>query len=139
MRGSAPAAAHQIDRAAAKRRTDWRNRSAAWRRCGRQCCAYWANRATLKNHITQVEAQLASADREAARARGGRTAIGKRSFAHTAGEERRFPNSLAARQIELASVTDQRTAVEQELQQKRAKLNESRQAFDRLRSEVFTR
>jgi chromosome segregation protein len=88
----------------------------------------------LKNRITQVEAQLAAADREAARAKAEESQSG-------ADQERlqqtkaQLSERLALRQMELISVTDRRTAVEQDLQQKRAKVVEARQALDRLRTE----
>ncbi len=91
--------------------------------------------ATLKNRITQLEAQLASADREASRA----TAEEQQSdvdLTRIHQERSQLSEQLTARQLALTSMTDQRAAVEHELQQTRAKFNESRQAFDRLQSEV---
>jgi len=89
---------------------------------------------TLKNRMTQVEGQLVSADREADRARGEE----RQSESETARVQElksQLSERLAARQIELISVTDQRKAAERELQQKRGKWNDCRQALDRLRGE----
>ena len=88
----------------------------------------------LKNRITQVEAQLAAADRETGRAQAEESQSG-------ADQERlqqartQLGERLAVRQTELNALTEQRKVVEQELQQKRAKLGEARQALDRLRGE----
>jgi chromosome segregation protein len=88
----------------------------------------------LENRITQFEAQLSSADRETARARAEEQ--------QSTGDQVRIQqlranlsDQLAARQTELVSVTGQRTAIEQELQQKRSELHESRQTVERLRAE----
>ncbi len=90
--------------------------------------------AGLKNRITQIEAQLASADRDTARARAEeqQSAQDQARIQEVKGQ---LSERLAARQTELISVTDQRKAVEQELQHKRAQLTEARQAADQLRSE----
>jgi chromosome segregation protein len=88
----------------------------------------------LKNRITQLEAQLAAADRDTARAQAEEqqsdSDLQRNQQAKTQLSER-----LAARQTELISLTDQRKEVELELQGKRAQLNASRQAADRLRGE----
>ena len=90
--------------------------------------------ATLKNRITQVEAQLAAAARDAARAQDEEQ--------HSSGELERLQRiraelaeRLTVAQEQLQAVSAERRAVELELQGKRARLHESRQAFDRLRSE----
>ncbi|MGC2660548.1 MAG: chromosome segregation protein SMC [Bryobacteraceae bacterium] len=90
--------------------------------------------AGLRNRITQVEAQLAAADRESARA--------KTEEAQSGADRTRLQQSkaelaerLTLRQSELTSLVDRRRAVEQELQQKRSHLVEARQALDRLRAE----
>jgi chromosome segregation protein len=90
--------------------------------------------ATLRNRITQIEAQMASAERDTARAQ---TDEQQATRDQTRLEEQRgeLSERLAARQTELISLTDQRAAVEQELQQKRAQRNESRHTVDQLRSE----
>jgi len=90
--------------------------------------------ATLKNRITQVEAQLAAATRDAARA--------QEEEQHSSGELERLrqiraelAERLSVAQEQLQAVTAERREVELELQGKRARLHESRQEFDRLRSE----
>jgi len=89
---------------------------------------------TLKNRITQVEAQLAAAARDAGRA--------EEEERHSSGEQERLQQiraelaeRLAAAQEQLQAVSGQRREVELELQGKRSQLQESRHAFDRLRSE----
>ena len=90
--------------------------------------------AGFKNRITQVEAHLASADRETARA----TAEERQMMAD---EERisfvkaQLSERLSAQQTDLISITEQRRAVDAALQQKRARLAEARHSVDRLRSE----
>jgi chromosome segregation protein len=88
----------------------------------------------LKNRITQVEVQLAAADREGARAKTDESQSGN-DQARIQQAKAQLSELLALRQTELTSITDRRKAVEQDLQQKRAKLVEARQALDRLRSE----
>jgi chromosome segregation protein len=90
--------------------------------------------AALKNRITQVEAQLAAAARDAARA--------QEEEQHSSGEQERLlqiraelAERLSVAQEQLHAVSAQRREVEIELQGKRAQLHESRNAFDRLRSE----
>ena len=90
--------------------------------------------ATLKNRITQIEAQMAAAVRDSERA--------QEEERHSSGEQERLTQirgELAERlkeaQDQLQTVSAQRREVELELQGKRARLQESRQAFDRLRSE----
>ena len=89
---------------------------------------------TLKNRITQVEAQLAAAARDSARA--------QEEERHSSGEQERLQQiraELAERlntaQDQLQAISGQRREVETELHGKRAQLQENRQAFDRLRSE----
>lgn len=89
---------------------------------------------SLKNRITQFEAQLASADRDTARAQAEERQSND-DQARLQQLRANLSDQLAARQTELVSVTGQRTAIEQELQQKRSELHESRQAVERLRSE----
>ncbi|MDQ2775606.1 MAG: chromosome segregation protein SMC [Acidobacteriota bacterium] len=88
----------------------------------------------LKNRITQVEAQLSSADRDTARARAeeqqSEADLGRIQQIRT-----QLSEKLASRQTELISVTDQRKEVELQLQQNRLHLGEVRQNADRLRSE----
>ncbi|MBV9268384.1 MAG: AAA family ATPase, partial [Acidobacteriaceae bacterium] len=89
---------------------------------------------SLKNGITQVEAQLATADRDAARA----NAEEQQSTADLARIQQLradLSDRLSARQTELVSVTGQRNEVEQQLHTSRAHLSELRHAVDRLRGE----
>jgi chromosome segregation protein len=88
----------------------------------------------LKNRITQMESQLSSADRDAARAKGEEQQSESDSLRLQAARTD-LSERLAARQTELLSVADQRKQVEQELQQKRSTLHENRQTMDRLRGE----
>ncbi len=89
----------------------------------------------LKNRITQIEAQLSSADRDTERAHAeeqqSESDLGRIQQLKT-----QLSEKLAARQTELISVQDQRQDVEDELRTKRAQFHESRQALDRLQSEV---
>ncbi len=90
--------------------------------------------AALQNRMTQAEAQIASADREAARARAeqqeSETNLSRIQQLNAGLSER-----LAAQQNEFASVTSRRQALEQELQQKRKELAEAAHLLDRLRTE----
>ena len=90
--------------------------------------------AALKNRITQIEAQLAAAARDAARA--------QEEERHSSGEQERLQQiraelaeRLSAAQDRLQTVTGQRRELELELQAKRGQLGESRHTLDRLRSE----
>jgi len=88
----------------------------------------------LKNRITQMEAQLVSADRDRERAQSEEQQSNA-DLGRIEQVKRQLSQRLAARQTELVSVTDQRQGVEQELGQKRAALSENRQALERLRTE----
>ena len=89
---------------------------------------------SLRNRITQVDAQLATADRDTARARTEETqCVG--DLERIQGIKSQLSQLLSARQTELISVTDQRKEVESQLQQQRGQLNESRQLVERLRGE----
>jgi chromosome segregation protein len=89
---------------------------------------------SLRNRITQVDAQLATADRDTARARTEETqCVG--DLERIQGIKSQLSQRLSARQTELISVTDQRKEVESQLQQQRGQLNESRQLVERLRGE----
>jgi chromosome segregation protein len=89
---------------------------------------------SLKNRITQIEAQIATAERDGTRARNEEEqASADRARLQKTKDE--LSERLAARQTELISVADQRKAVEEELQVTKTKLQESRHTLDRLRSE----
>ncbi|MGH9638906.1 MAG: chromosome segregation protein SMC, partial [Bryobacteraceae bacterium] len=87
-----------------------------------------------KNRITQVEAQLASADRDTERA-GAEETQSEADLKRVQQLKTSLSERLAARQMQLTSLADQRKEIEAELQQKRAGLNEGRQALERLQSE----
>ncbi|HEX4749248.1 MAG TPA: chromosome segregation protein SMC [Bryobacteraceae bacterium] len=88
----------------------------------------------LKNRITQMEAQLGSHDRDTARAKNEEQQS-ESDLARIQSARAQLSDRLSARQTELLSVTDQRKEVEQELQQKRAALQENRHNLERVRSE----
>ncbi len=90
---------------------------------------------SLKNRITQIEAQLASADRDAQRA-SQEEQQSEADLARIGQAKMRLSEQLALRQTDLISVQEQRRAIESELQQKRALVNESRGALDRVNSEA---
>lgn len=90
--------------------------------------------ATLKNRITQVEAQLGSTDRDTARARNEeQQGLAEVERLHKA--KAAISEQLQARQTELISVADQRKEVEQQVQAARTEMTQTRQNVDRLRSE----
>ena len=88
----------------------------------------------LKNRITQMETQAASAERERARAQSEE----EQSLSDLGRIEKikaEISSRLQSRQTELLSVTDQRRQVESELQNTRGALAETRQTLDRVRGE----
>ncbi len=89
---------------------------------------------TLKNRVAQNEAQLASLDRETARARGEEQQANS-DLERIQHVKRELSEQLSARQIDLTSVTEERRSIESSLQSERAKLGERRQALERFRSE----
>ncbi len=89
----------------------------------------------LKNRITQIEAQLQSADRDTARSRGEEQQS-QSDLTRIQTVRVQLSERLAARQTELISVQDQRKQADDELRQKRNELNEARQLVDRLGSEL---
>ncbi len=90
--------------------------------------------ATLKNRITQIEAQLAAADRDATRARAEEQQS-EEDLRQIEQRKSQLAEELAARQAELASVSEQRQAAERELNENRARLQESRQMLGRVGTE----
>ncbi|HEX3683302.1 MAG TPA: chromosome segregation protein SMC [Bryobacteraceae bacterium] len=88
----------------------------------------------LKNRMAHVDAQLASMDRDTARATTEEQQS-ENDLARLEQEKSQVTGRLAARQAELIALTDGRNTLQQDLQAKRATLNESRQALDRLQSE----
>ncbi len=90
---------------------------------------------SLKNRITQVEAQLASSDRDVSRSRHEETqSQSDLTRIHQLRSE--LSLKLTSRQTELISVQEQRAIIESELQQARSQLTESRSALDRLKTEM---
>jgi len=88
----------------------------------------------LKNRIAQAEVQQTSADRESVRARAEEQQA-ELDLTRILGVREQLSERLMARQSELTSVTDQRRAVEHELQSQRSALNETRHSVERFRSE----
>jgi chromosome segregation protein len=89
---------------------------------------------TLKNRITQVEAQLATADRDSARAQTEEQQSDS-DLRRIQQNKAQLSEQLAARQTRLISVTGERKAIEQDLQTKRAEFQEGRQSVERLSSD----
>jgi chromosome segregation protein len=88
----------------------------------------------LKNRITQAEAQQTSSERESNRATAEEQQA-ELDLKRILGVREQLSERLTSRQSELTSVTDQRRAVDQELQAKRSALNETRHSVERFRSE----
>ncbi len=88
----------------------------------------------LKNRITQVEAQLATLNRDSTRAEAEEQQCTS-DLERIQGIKAQLGERLAARQNELISVADQRKEVESQLHQQRGQLGENRQLVERLRSE----
>ena len=94
-----------------------------------------AESSTLKNRITQVEAQLAGSDRDVYRARHEETQS-QADLVRIQRSKTELSGQVALRQTALVSVQEQRKTAESELQHSRALVNESRSALDRLKTEV---
>ncbi len=90
---------------------------------------------SLKNRITQIEAQLASSDRDAQRAQNEEQQS-EADLSRLQQAKARLSEQLALRQTDLMSVQEQRSAVESELQHEKALVNENRSALDRVKGEV---
>jgi len=90
---------------------------------------------SLKNQLGQIEAFLASMDRDTAR-------VGRDEQAASADLERlstqkdEFSARLSQRQLELESITDQRRRVEADLGTRRESAQQARQALESLRQET---
>ena len=88
----------------------------------------------LKNRITHLEAQLATTERDTARALAEeQQADSDRTRVEQV--KKQLSERLRARQTELISVTDQRRELDGQLGEGRSKLGEARQTLDRLQSE----
>lgn len=90
--------------------------------------------AGLKNHITQMETQAASVDREESRARN-EEAQSLSDLVRIEKIKGELSNRLQSRQTELVSLTDQRKEIDAELQATRQTVADDRQMLDRLRGE----
>ncbi len=90
---------------------------------------------SLTNRITQVEAQLASIDRDRARA-ASEEQQSQSDLARVQRARSEVSETLSARQAELISLTDQRQFIERQLQEERLKLGELRQTVDRSGAEL---
>jgi len=87
-----------------------------------------------KNRITQLEAQLAAADRDTERARAAEQQS-EADLARVQQMQAQISERLAARQTTLFELSEQRKQIEQALQEKRAALKETRQTVSRLQGE----
>ncbi len=100
-----------------------------------QVLALLGDTARLKNRLTQIEAQLASSDRDRERIR--KEEVQSQADAGRIQQSKaQLSDQLAMRQTALVSVEEQRKAVESELQGLRAQVNEGRTALDRLKGEA---
>jgi chromosome segregation protein len=90
--------------------------------------------ATLRNQLAQIEEYLAGIDRDSARAQKEEQSAAADSQRLTA-LKNELGERMAARQIELLSITAERERVETELADRRARLSETRQQLERLRTE----
>ncbi len=90
---------------------------------------------SLRNRLTQVETQLASSDRDMARA-FHEEEQSQVDLVRLQQLKTKLSEQLSLRQTDLISVQDQRRAVEAGLQAHRAQVNESRASLDQLKNEV---
>ena len=88
----------------------------------------------LKNRITHLEAQLATTERDTARARAEEQQA-ESDRTRVERFKKQLSERLRTRQTELISVTDQRREVDLQLGEGRSKLVEARQKLDRLQGE----
>lgn len=89
---------------------------------------------SLKNRVTQVEAQVAATERDEARAKAEEQQC-ESDLARIQQVKEQLSERLSAQQIQLTSVTDQRHDVEQEMQVKKLAAQETRQMVDRAQAE----
>lgn len=89
---------------------------------------------SLKNRVAQIEAQLASLDRETTRAEGEQQQA-ESDLSRIEQIKTNTSEQLAERQTELNLVTEERRSIESALQAKRADLSDSRQILDRVRAD----
>jgi chromosome segregation protein len=89
---------------------------------------------SLKNRVSQTEAQIAGLERERARAQSEEQQS-TTDLERIERVKKELSERLSARQTELTSVAEERQDVEQSLGAKKAALAEARQTLERLRSE----
>lgn len=89
---------------------------------------------SLRNRITHTEAQANGAMRERTRLEADEKQLGG-DLSRLQAAQKQVSERLAARQMELLSVGDERERVDGELQERRAELADRRQNAERLRSE----
>jgi chromosome segregation protein len=90
--------------------------------------------ASLKNQLGQIDTYLAALDRDAAKAqKEEQSAVSDQEWLSASQAE--LSSKLAASQLELESVSDQRARAEREMAECKAELAEARRALDRSRSE----
>ncbi|MCU1291842.1 MAG: condensin subunit Smc, partial [Bryobacterales bacterium] len=89
---------------------------------------------SLRNRITHLEAQLASSDRDTARARTDEQQS-EGDLARIQKQKTSISEQLAARQTELVSVADHRKEVEEQLRDSRSRVGEARPLVEKVRGE----
>ncbi|MBI3209669.1 MAG: chromosome segregation protein SMC, partial [Candidatus Solibacter usitatus] len=90
---------------------------------------------TLKNQLAQVGEYLSGLDRENTRAAREEETV-TADMARLTGVKNELSTKIAARQMELTSVADQRRGVEQELQARRTSAAETRKTLEGQRSDL---
>ncbi len=90
---------------------------------------------SLRNQLTQIETFLASLERDANRVHAEEQAA-QNDLTRLEAAKKEFGDRLAARQLELESLTDRRRNVEDELAGRRATLAETRRTLEALRTET---
>ncbi len=91
--------------------------------------------ATLKNQIGQIDTYLSGIERDTARvSKDEESACADLHRLEAAKKD--FGDRLAARQLELESITDRRKRVEEDLQARRTSAQETRRELDQLRAEA---
>ena len=90
---------------------------------------------SLKNQLGQIEAFLASMDRDTARVQRDEQAASS-DLERLGTQKADFSSRLSQRQLELESIADQRHRIEGDLAERRASAQQSRQALEALRQET---
>jgi chromosome segregation protein len=89
---------------------------------------------SLRNQLAQIDTYLAALERDATKASKEEQAA-TQDMEWLAASRTELSAKLAARQLELESVSDQRRMVEQELADRKSELGEARRALDEARAE----